>query len=153
MTIPASVSATIKEEQFSLAHHLNHCNILRCHWDTVDHRLLLIEVERGMKLKRTNSRRHSCQVCIVHDCLYMYMHWVLFEWCTCIFEMIEKDFLFSKWSKEIFYFRNCKFLVDTWIMLHVQYVHDRVCIILYPEKFISRSVANDVLNQYRELKC
>ena len=74
MTIPASVSATIKEEQFSLAHQLNHCNIMRCHWDNVDHRLILIEVEREIKLKRTNSRKHSCQVCMVHCTLYMYVH-------------------------------------------------------------------------------
>lgn len=62
MTIPSSVTASVQEEQLSLADQLKDAGILRCHWDSGDPRLFLVEFERRVRLKRTDSRRHSRHV-------------------------------------------------------------------------------------------
>ena len=63
MAIPASLSLTVQNDQSSLGDELKHVNILRCHWDSTDPRLLLVEFEKELRLKRTTSgRRLSKQV-------------------------------------------------------------------------------------------
>lgn len=54
--LPESLPDNIKRDQLKLLSGLTGCNVLKFYWDSVDHRLLLIEVGRVARKQKPTGR-------------------------------------------------------------------------------------------------